>query len=464
VKPYSEYKKSDSKLTNKIPKNWAEASLKRTVDGCVNGIWGNEPDGKNDIACIRVADFDRASNSISTEKLTFRSVSYSERANRLVKSGDLLIEKSGGGDKTLVGAVAIFQHDFDAVTSNFVAKMSPYTGYSARFLNYCFSALYSSNINYCSIKQTTGIQNLDSEAYLQEKVGVPSYSEQQKIAQFLDYETANIDALIDEQKRLIELLKEKRQAVVSHAVTKGLNPDVPMKDSGVEWLGEVPEHWNIIPLKHIAKLNPSKSEYTGSKSALCTFIPMEKLKTNCLELDENRTISEVYLGYTYFREGDVLFAKVTPCFENRNTAVASNLTNGIGFGSSEINVFRPYKVAARFMYYRLLEDVLVNFWTSEMTGAGGLKRVPSNVIENYLIALPNATEQEKIASYLDDRIQKMDELSSEAKHNVELLEERRSALISAAVTGKIDVRDWQPPAGSDTVDSNASVQTERHYG
>ena len=132
--------------------------------------------------------------------------------------------------------------------------MSPHPSFSGSYLNYVFSRFYSGNINYCSIKQNTGIQNLDSASYLSEKFGFPSLPEQEKIAAFLDYETAKIDALIEKQQRLIELLKEKRQAVISHAVTKGLNPNAPMKDSGVEWLGEVPAHWNVSRIKNIAQL------------------------------------------------------------------------------------------------------------------------------------------------------------------------------------------------------------------
>jgi len=285
-------------------------------------------------------------------------------------------------------------------------------------------------------------------------IPAPSRFEQTQIARFLDHETAKIDALIAEQKRLIKLLQEKRQAVISHAVTKGLDPNVPMKDSGVEWLGEVPAHWGIAPLKHLARLNPSKSEIVAISPDLCSFLPMEKLKFNSLMLDETRRICDVHGGYTYFRDGDVLFAKVTPCFENRNTALARNLTNGIGFGSSEINVFRPKCVDGKFLYYRILEDTLVNYWASEMTGAGGLKRVPSGVIDNFSIAYPSLPEQEEIVAYLNDSLNQYERLDADANRLIQILSERRSALISAAVTGKIDVRDWQPPVDESAFDED----------
>jgi len=123
-------------------------------------------------------------------------------------------------------------------------------------------------------------------------------------------------------------------------------------------------------------------------------------------------------------------------------------------------VLRPETgIVGRFLFYRLLEDVLVNYWSSEMTGAGGLKRVPSSVVENFAIALPDRAEQEHICAYLDTAVKKFEELMAEAESAVALLKERRSALISAAVTGKIDVRNWQPP-----VDESAFDEEVRQAG
>lgn len=250
-KPYPQYKDSGVEWLGVIPTHWSLHALKRTVSGCSNGIWGDEPNGEDDLIVLRVADFDRNKLTVSEDKLTYRSISEKERKTRLLKKGDLLIEKSGGGEKTLVGCVVIFDKDYSAVTSNFVAKMSPRKTYCSNFLRYAFSHLYAGRVNYPSIKQTTGIQNLDSDSYLMEHFCFPDSSEQQTIAAFLDNETARIDRLIAQQQRLIELLKEKRQSVISHAVTKGLNPNAPMKDSGIEWLGQVPEHWIVKPLRHL---------------------------------------------------------------------------------------------------------------------------------------------------------------------------------------------------------------------
>ena len=290
------------------------------------------------------------------------------------------------------------------------------------------------------------------------KIPLPPLADQQKIAKFLDYETSKIDKLIAKQQQLIALLKEKRQAVISHAVTKGLNPNAPMRDSCVEWLGEVPAHWNITKIKYIAELTPKKTEVEKFKHKTCNFVPMEKLKTDSLILDEVRLIEEVFDGYAYFKNEDVLMAKVTPCFENKNMVVARGLENGIGFGSSEIYVLRvKMHFMNDFLYYRLQEDVFIDLATGAMTGAGGLKRVPSDFVNNFEFALPPESERKDIVDYIRVYSLRFDSLISKAENAIELMQERRTALISAAVTGKIDVRDWQAPESLVLVEQQVSA-------
>lgn len=144
-----------------------------------------------------------------------------------------------------------YDHDREAVCSNFVARMPVAAGFDVRFLVYFHAHLYSGRVNTRSIKQTTGIQKLDSDSYLNELGPYPPLDEQRAIAAFLDRETTRIDELIAKKQRLIELLAEKRTALISHAITKGLNPDAPMKDSGIDWLGEIPSHWDVLRLKHL---------------------------------------------------------------------------------------------------------------------------------------------------------------------------------------------------------------------
>lgn len=207
------------------------------------------------------------------------------------------------------------------------------------------------------------------------------------------------------------------------------------KDSGIEWLGEIPLFWKMTSLKRNIVLNPSKSEVVHKKFVKCSFIPMESLKTDSLAIDDERIIETVYDGYTYFKDGDLLLAKVTPCFENRNIAIANELKNGIGFGSTEIYVIRPnQKIHARFLFYYVQNEQFIQFAKEHMTGAGGLKRIPSDFLINIEFPDISIDEQQKIADFLDKETAKIDTLLKKQKKLIQLLEEKRQAEISHAVT------------------------------
>lgn len=207
------------------------------------------------------------------------------------------------------------------------------------------------------------------------------------------------------------------------------------KDSGVEWLGEVPTGWDVLPLKRLAILNPGKSALNVDRQQLCSFVPMEKLLAGQVLLDEERPIDTVFDGYTYFEDGDVLQAKVTPCFENGNVALAVGLKNGIGFGSTEINVLRPHgSINSRYLFYRVQEDAYMRVCTASMLGAGGLKRVPTDTLNNFKIAAPSEEEQTQIARFLDHETARIDALIAEQERLIDLLKEKRQAVISHAVT------------------------------
>ena len=290
----------------------------------------------------------------------------------------------------------------------------------------------------------------------------PPLHEQQKIAQFLDYETAKIDALIDEQKRLIELLKEKRQAVISHAVTKGLNPDAPMKDSGVEWLGEVPEHWEVTKLGYLGNaiigLTYSPDDIIDEGGAI--VLRSTNIQNGRVSLHDNVQVSKKISDKLRLRVGDVLI-----CSRNGSRALIGK--NALIDESAAGHTFGAFTTVFRSTYNPFLRYIFDSRIFSAQAGlfmTTTVNQLTTGTLNQMQIALPPVNEQTEIIGYLDDEVMRIEFLTSECKLSVKLLQERRSALISAAVTGKIDVRDWQPPAGSDTVDSNASVQTERHYG
>lgn len=409
----------------------------------MNGIWGSEPDGENDLAVIRVADFDRKNLSVSTRKLTYRSITESEQQNRRLKPGDLLIEKSGGGEKTLVGCVVVFDKEFDAVTSNFVARIRPKNDVDSVFLKYVFNHLYSGNVNYRSIKQTTGIQNIDSDSYLLNKIAFPPHEEQRLIASKLDSESNRINQLIREKQNFINLLKEKRQALISHVVTKGLDPNVEMKDSGVEWIGEIPKHWTTRKLKYsfespmLYGANESANDDNPENPRFIRITDMNddgSLKSHTFK-SLPPSVAEPYM----LKDGDVLLAR-------SGATVGKSFIYRDSHGSA---CFAGYLIKASLDKKKMLPDFLYLYTNTHcyweyIKGSqiqATIQNVSAEKYANMVIPFPPLEEQQEIVKKAYTATDRIKRLQKEVQESIELLKEHRSALISAAVTGKIDLRD-----------------------
>jgi len=203
-----------------VPVHWSVKRLASTVAHARNGVWGADPEGGEEgLRCVRVADFDRPKQRIHDDALTLRKVTPSERAGRVLQNGDLLLEKSGGGEKSPVGFVVLYDRDEPAVCSNFVARVQLRQEMDPRFWTYVHGVLYRLRITEKSLKQSTGIQNLDQSVYFNEYVAVPPYQEQRSIADHIEHGTAEIDKTIAAARRGIELARERRAALITAAVT-----------------------------------------------------------------------------------------------------------------------------------------------------------------------------------------------------------------------------------------------------
>jgi type I restriction enzyme S subunit len=437
---YESYKDSGVEWLGKVPIHWGVKRLKSVLSEPL--MYGAneaaEDDNPENPRFVRITDI---TDNGSLRDETFRSLPHDIAAPYLLIEGDVLLARSGA----TVGKSFIYHQDWGkcCFAGYLIRARLNDSKMLAPFLYACCqTSFYWQFINSSQIQAT--IQNMSAERYANFFLPAPPTKEQQTIAAFLDRETSKIDALITEQQRLIELLKEKRQAVISHAVTKGLNPEAPMKDSGIEWLGEVPAHWEMKRLRFVTKLNPSKSETAQlNRETEVSFLPMEAVGDDgSLNLDRTRPIGEVETGYTYFRENDVTIAKITPCFENGKGAVMRELSGGIGFGTTELIVVRPLpsETTSGYLHWLFISTPFRKLGEASMYGAGGQKRVPDDFVRNFAIAFPVVSEQKAIVTFLDRETTKLDTLITEARRGIELLKERRTALISAAVTGKIDVR------------------------
>jgi type I restriction enzyme S subunit len=268
----------------------------------------------------------------------------------------------------------------------------------------------------------------------------PPKEEQQKIAQFLDHETAKIDTLIEKQQQLIRLLKEKRQAVISHAVTKGLNPSAPMRDSGVEWLGEVPEHWGVKRFKNIFKI---RKRISGELGYDVLSITQKGIKVKDIESGEGQ-LSMDYSKYQFVDKGD--FAM------NHMDLLTGfvDISKYVGVTSPDYRVFtleEKNSVPQYFLAFLQMGYINKLFFPFGQGAAHiGRWRLPTEAFNEFLAPCPPKAEQAGIAEFIIKNLEQMAALEDKAKIGIALMKERRTALISAAVTGKIDVRNWQAPA------------------
>lgn len=213
------------------------------------------------------------------------------------------------------------------------------------------------------------------------------------------------------------------------------------KDSGVEWPREIPEHWECKRLKLAAELNPPASDVRSLASDTeVSFVPMEAVGGyGGIDLARTKLLADIGAGYTYFRDGDVVVAKITPCFENGKGALAAGLRNGIAFGTTELHVFRPGSTLdSKFLFYLTLGDAFRHFGQADMYGAGGQKRVSESFFRNFKQPLPTLGEQRDIASFLERETTRIDGLIAKKERFIELLQEQRTAVITRAVTKGLD--------------------------
>lgn len=453
---YPEYKATGCDWFPSIPAHWQIDRAKWSVSSCQNGIWGSEPEGDDDLVCIRVADFDRQSLRVSTKKLTLRSIAERERRNRLLACGDLLLEKSGGGEQQLVGAVVEFDQPFSAVSSNFIARMVVREEMDSRFMVYVHAHLYSGRVNFRSIKQTTGIQNLDGQAYLDEEIAYPPLEEQRGIARFLDFKAAQIDALIAKKEALLDKLADKRTALIGQAVTKGLDPSASLQDSGVAWLGQIPAHWKVSRIKFVARIGngstPSRdrSDYWADGN----FPWLNSSVVNQEEVTESdQFVTDVALKECHLPIIKPPAALIGITGQGKTRGMASKLSFEATI-NQHLAYVKPLDDEIGVDYLVYLFERAYTLLRNESDGGGSTKgAITCEQIANLQIPLPPLSEQVAIEEHVSGEIERITEMRRKVSAVIERLREYRTALITNAVTGKIDVRALGIPATVERVAS-----------
>ncbi len=441
-KAYPEYKDSGVEWLGVIPTEWKISHFKwLTNDGkaFASGPFGSSIGSKFYQECgIPVI---RGNNlSINGEKPFFKDSGYvylddakaNELSNAEVIAGDLVFTARGTvGQVGLIPTDGTLSWNRAILSANQLRYRTDIRKYNSNYLWYQFSSWFiRTQITLSSDSVAQPNLNLGSLKTL--NIIVPPLMVQKAIADFLDHETAKIDNLIEKQRQLIEILKEKRQAVISHAVTKGLNSDVPMKDSGVEWLGPISQHCIITKLKYLTVLKTEKIVSNNIR-----YVGLENISSGTGKLLSKDEMTPEGISVSFDCD-DVLFGKLRPYLAKCWLATFS------GICSSEFLVLQPKKMHARYLNYYLLTNEFIKQVDSSTYGSK-MPRANWDFISQLPVPTWTYEESKTIAVYLDNLTAKLDCLLEKQNQQVNLLQERRTALISAAVTGKIDVRDWVAP-------------------
>lgn len=448
--PYPEYKDSGVEWYRSIPADWGVERLKFSVRKLESGTSVNAmdtPAGLGQVGVLKTSavytgEFRRSENKAVLE-------SDLARVSCPVKNGCLVVSRMNTPD--LVGAAGLVTEDAESIYLPDRLWQVHVTDGAAKFIHYwTLTPEYRNQVRLVCTGTSSSMQNLSQEQFLNFLIPALGEDEKNSIAAFLDYETARIDRLIAQQQRLIELLKEKRQAVISHAVTKGLNPNAPMKDSGVEWLGQVPEHWIVKPLRHLGYCQNGiniGAEAFGSGYPFVSYGDAYK----------NRVLPETGSGLVQstpedrkrysLLAGDVLFTRTSETIEEIGFAsVCLKTIENVCFAGFLIR-FRPNSndLDANYSKYYFSNQLLRAFFIKEMNLITRAS-LSQDLLKTMPVVLPPRTEQKAIAEVLDEKSKRFDRLQQLGEEQIKILQERRTALISAAVTGKIDLRGWTPPA------------------
>lgn len=342
---------------------------------------------------------------------------------QLVCANDLVINKM----KAWQGSIAI--SELRGIVSPAYYIYQPKAKYHSKYIHFLIrSAYYIQSYKNYSKGIRVNQWDLESEAFTHIDLLLPSLDEQQKIVAFLDTETTRIDNLIAKQEKLIELLEEQRKSIISHAVTKGLNPNAPMKDSGVEWLGEVPESWVEQKIKFISKLI---NEKTSEKSNVIALENIESWTGKYIETESSFESDAVK-----FKKNDVLFGKLRPYLAK--VYLVENQGEAVG----DIYVLRPNKlIHPQFLKFFMLSEKFIDYVNSSTNGTK-MPRANWDFIGCIPIFLPHIKVQHEIVEYLESAVLKIELIINKQISLIEKLEEYRSSIISHAVIGKIDIREF----------------------
>lgn len=436
MKKYDSYIDSGIQWIGEIPSHWEVNKLKY-IGNAIGGLTYSPNDIVEDeskgVLVLRSSNIQNG--KLSLEDNVFVNLDISEK--QTLRKGDILI-CSRNGSQHLIGKNICIDERTEGNT--FGAFMMIFRSDNYKFLNHFFnSPIFTSQ---SGLFLTATINQLTSSTLNNFYLALPSSIEEQNtIANYLDHKTTQIDNLIAKKERLIQLLEEERTAIINQAVTKGLDPTVPMKDSGIEWLGEIPAHWEVKKLKFLGSViggvtySPNDVVENGDEGKL--VMRSSNIQNGMLSLEDNVYVNLNIPEKQILRIGDILI-----CSRNgsqhligKNICIEENMQG---------NTFGAFMVIYRTSYYKYLSWFFNSAIFKSQSGlylTSTINQLTSGTLNNFFVTFPNETEQSAISSFIMNKVNEIKKIVSKTQQEIELLKEYKTALISEVVTGKVDVRD-----------------------
>ena len=434
-----EMKDSGISWVGEIPKEWNKRPIRSIIKSRVGGVWGDDiNDDIQGVVCIRIADFDfskRKIKDVSSDLLTYRLYNSIQIQKYSLQKNDILIEKSGGGEKTPVGRAVLFDKNYKALFANFMDRIRIDDSIVLPvFAEYWLWNLYSCRVTPYYINQTIGIQNIDLTFMLaKEKICFPSLVEQQRIAEFLDRECGKIDGLKADIQAQIDTLEQYKRSIITETVTQGLNPSAPMKDSGAGWMPLIPSHWKADKLKFHLRQRGIKNQI--DKQVLSLYREYGIVPKDSRD-DNHNVTSEDVSDYRYVRVGDFVVNKMKAW----QGSVAVSNYEGIVSPAYFVYEFSDDLINKRYFHYLMRNKT---YATEFRRLSGGIREgqwdLPSEALNNTIILLPPIDEQQEIADYLDNKCAEIEQIIADKESQIETLDGYKKSLIFEYVTGKKEV-------------------------
>lgn len=439
-KPYPAYRDSGVEWIGLVPEHWEVKRLRHVASFKNSNVDKKTYDGQETVSLCNYTDV--YYNEFITPDLPFMQATASpaEIEQFALKKGDVIITKDSE-DPSDIGIPSLVNDDVPGVICGYHLTMIRGADFdTSRLLHRIFQSNPTQAHFYVEAPGITRY-GLSQDAIGDLPVNLPPENERNGIANAVDRETARIDALITKKTRFIELLKEKRQALITHAVTKGLDPNVKMKDSGVEWIGEVPEHWDVKPLKIIASCNDD-----SLPESMPLDMPIRYVDISAVSHDGGISRAEsMMFGDAPSRArrraklGDVVVSTVRTYLKAVASVDEAHTDCVYSTGFAVLRA-RSEQLAPEFLKWLVLNDLLIQAVESHSEGLS-YPAINSSELVNLKTVVPGLPEQKRIAATLDRETSRIDLLTEKTQRSIDLLKERRAAFITAAVTGQIDLRE-----------------------